>query len=140
VQQTLTAGAGAATAIDGAIQSLDKFVRYVSPAETNAVPETNSTPFNVLDYGTAAGQIGTAARDLNTLLATVNQHTPELARQLDELSAQATADANAVVDHAFKRGLVLVLVLVAGLALAGKFWRSPARLKPSKTDKNDSPL
>ena len=62
-RQALDSASEAATNINAAIKSLTEFVQYVSP--TNASPAnaaTNSHPFNVLDYGTAATQIGAAAR------------------------------------------------------------------------------
>lgn len=120
VRQTLDAGTQAATAINTAIKSLDAFVRYVSP--TNATPAstaTNRRPFNVLDYGTAASQIGAAANNLNALLTTINQSAPQLA----QLQQQATADADRVVDHAFWRGLILILVLLIGSVVAGLAYR-----------------
>ena len=123
-RQTLNAAGDAATNINAAIKSLDAFVRYVSPPNTNrTTAATNSRPFNVLDYGTAAGQIGAAARDLNALLTTVNQTTPQLA----QLGQQTTADANRVVNHAFRRGLILILVLLIGSVVAGLTYRVLAR-------------
>ena len=77
----------------------------------------------MLDYGTAASQVGAAARELNTLLTTLNQTTPQLA----QLGQQTTADANRVVDHAFRRGLILILVLLGGSVLAGLTYRVLAR-------------
>jgi hypothetical protein len=137
VRQTLDSGTEAATAINGAIKSLDEFVRFVTPSRTNPTAiSTNSHPFNVLDYGTAAGQIGAAARDLQTLLTTVNQSTSELAR----LGQQTTADARQVVDHAYRRGLELILILLGGAVAAGLIYRLiatllfPNRRKPSTPD------
>ena len=119
---TLDAASNAATNINAAIQSLTAFVQYVSP--TNAGPSsgnaTNSKPFNVLDYGTAATQIGAAANNLSALLTTVNQSTPELAR----LGQQSAVEANAVVNHAFWCGLVLIVVLLAGALLAALIYRA----------------
>lgn len=121
VRQTLNAGAEAATAINTAIQSLDQFVRYVSPTNTGpATVSTNSRPFNVLDYGTAAAQIGNAANNLNALLTTINQSTPQLA----ELRQQTTEDASRVVDHAFRLGLILIATLLIGSVLAGPVYRA----------------
>jgi hypothetical protein len=120
VRQTLNAGGEAAAAINVAIKSLDEFVRYVSPPKTNpAVASTNRHPFNVLDYGTAASQIGDAAKNLNGLLATVNQSTPQLA----QLGQQSTAEAYRVVDHAFWRALILILALLVGCVVAGLTYR-----------------
>ena len=84
-----------------------------------ATASTNSRPFNVLDYGMAASQIGNAANNLNALFTTVNQSTPQLA----ELREQTTADANRVVDRAFRLGLILIAVLLIGSVLAGLVYR-----------------
>ena len=122
-RETLNAGSGMATSVSQAIKTLDEFVRYVSPS--NAEPasvSTNSHPFNVLDYGTAAGQVGLAAKDLNALMATLNQTTPEIAR----LSQQTTDDATRFVHRLFWLGLVLILILLAGSVLAGLVYRALA--------------
>ena len=114
VRQTLTAGSDMANSVNSAVKSLDAFVRYVSPPDTNSTPAaTNSQPFNVLDYGTAAAQVGAMARELNTLLTSANQSAPEVAR----LSQQAGADAKEVVNYAFRLGLVLIVALGIGAVL-----------------------
>jgi hypothetical protein len=97
-------------------------VRYVAPRKTNEVAEpanTNRRPFNVLDYGTAAGQVGGMAKDLNTLLTSVNQSTPQAA----QLGQQAAANLKSVVREGFRLGLVLIVVLLAGAVLAGLSYR-----------------
>jgi hypothetical protein len=86
---------------------------------TNAAPATNSPPFNILDYGQVAQQVGAMATNLNTLLGSVNQNVP----QIERLSQTATADAQKVVDHAYHLGLVLIAVLLAGLVVAGLVYR-----------------
>ena len=119
-RSTLDSASAAATNINNTIQSLAEFVRYVSP--TNAAPAsaaTNSRPFNVLDYGTAASQIGAAASNLTALLTTINQSTPQLA----QLRQQTSDDANHVVDRAFRLGLVLILILLVGSVMAGLTYR-----------------
>jgi hypothetical protein len=122
VQATLTAGTEAATAINSAIQSLDQFVRYVSPATNATVVNTNSRPFNVLDYGTAAGQVGGAAKNLNDLLAAVNQSAPQLAK----IRQQTADDARRVVHEAFWLGLILILVFLAGSVAARLIYQNLA--------------
>jgi hypothetical protein len=117
---TLNSASDAATNINAAIKSLQEFVQYVSA--TNASPTSDATnrhPFNVLDYGTAASQIGAAANNLNALLASVNQSAP----QLEKLSQQTAADADRVVQHTFRLGLVLILILLAGSVAAGLVYR-----------------
>ncbi len=110
VQKTLASGGDMANSLNTAIRSLDAFVRYVSPPDTNAPsqpPDTNSPPFNILDYGTAASQIGAAADKLNALVVSLNHSLP----QVTKLSEQAALEGKAMVNHAFRLGLVLVLVL-----------------------------
>ena len=124
VRQTLAAGSDMANSVNGAVKSLDAFVRYVSPPQTNAAAaSTNSPPFNILDYGTAAGQIGAMAKDLNALLTSVNQNLPQAAL----LGQQASAEAREVVNHAFRLGLVLIVVLAIVTVLAALAWRLLAR-------------
>ncbi len=118
-RSTLDSAGAAATNINAAIQSLTEFVRYVSPTNANPTAVTNSHPFNVLDYGTAAAQIGAAANNLNALLATVDKNAP----QIEKLGQQTKADADAVVRHAFFYGVALVLILLIGSVLAGLVYR-----------------
>jgi len=123
-RQTLAAGVDMANSLNAAIKSLDAFVHYVSPPDTNPAPvvDTNSKPFDVLDYGTAATQVGGMAKDLNTLLTSVNQATPQVAK----LGQQTTADAHRVVTHAFWLALVLIVVLLAGCVVAALVYRALA--------------
>jgi hypothetical protein len=112
---TLVAGDEAARSINLAIKSLDDFVRYVSAPGTNSAPAaTNSHPFNVLDYGVAAGQIGAAARDLNAALASLNQSS----LLLSNLSQTTTAGADRLVSKVFWRGLLLIVLFLSGAVLA----------------------
>ena len=119
---TLDSAGAAATNINTAIQSLAAFVHSVSQTNPPPAQATNRHPFNVLDYGTAAAQIGAAANNLNALLASVNQSAP----QLEQLGRQTKADADAVVRHAFLYGVALVLILLAGSVLAGLLYRKLA--------------
>ena len=116
---TVDSVSDAAKNINAAIQSLTTFVQYVSPTNAAAATGTNSAPFNVLDYGTAAAQVGVAANNLNALLVTMNQSTPELA-QLGQASA---AKADEVVNRAFHYGLILIAILLVGAVLAGLLYR-----------------
>jgi hypothetical protein len=110
----------AASNVNNALQSLTVFVQYVSPTNTPSTPpDTNSPPFNVLDYGTAASQIGSAASNLTTLLATANQSLPVM----EKLSEQMTTNADRIVRHAFWYGLALIFILLAGLVVAGLTYR-----------------
>jgi hypothetical protein len=118
-RQALGAGNDMAKSVNTAIQSLDTFVRYVSPPETNtapAAPDTNSHPFNILDYGEAATRIGAMATNLTTMIFAANQSEAQVAR----LSRQATADAKEVIRYAFRLGAMLILL--AGVIAGGLLW------------------
>jgi len=118
-RSTLDSASNAAASINAAIRSLTEFVRYVSPTNSSPSMDTNSRPFNVLDYGTAASQIGAAANNLNTLLVSLNQSAP----QMENLSRQMSANANRVAWRMFWLGLVLILVFLAGAVAAGLMYR-----------------
>ena len=121
LRDALDAGDNAARSINAAIKSLDEFVRQVTKADTNAkAASTNSRPFNVLDYGVAAAEIGQAAKALNAALSTLNQTTPEL----KALGEQAAADADRLVTKSFIFGLILIGVLLGGGVLAGLTFRA----------------
>jgi len=86
-------------------------------------PDTNSPPFEILDYAETANRIGAMARDLNALIASVDSAAPQVAR----LGEQAGADARQVVDQAFRQGLILIVVLLAGSVGAALLYRILAR-------------
>ncbi len=120
---TLESADRMATSSDHAIQSLHAFVRFVTPTNaTTPTINTNKRPFDILDYGKAAAQIGSMAGDVNTLLTSVNQSLP----QVKVLGQQAKADAQSIVDRAFQKGLILILVLLIGSVVAGLTYRSLA--------------
>jgi len=126
---TLNAGSEMATSIQDAIESLDMFVRYVVPRGTNAtVVGTNRRPFDVVDYGQAASQVGDMAKEMNALLTSLNQSAP----QVTQLSKQATADARHLLHSAFWLGALLILILLAGSVLAALTYRALAnKLRPA---------
>lgn len=105
INQALGEGNDMAVSLNAAIKALDALVHPT--AAPGAAPPSPGAPFNVLDYGTAASQIAAAARELNVLLASLDKSAPLVAR----VSQQATLDAKAVVDHAFRLGLLLILAL-----------------------------
>lgn len=134
-RETLKAGSATADSVNAAIKSLDEFVRSVSRTNSDA-GATNRRPFDVMDYAATARDIGGAAQDLRALLASADDSASRLA----QLRQQTAAEANAVVDHAFRRALTLVLVLVCGALLAGILYRlvasrlNASRAPATKTD------
>lgn len=122
-RQTLKAGHEMATSVDAAVKSVDALVRYANqttPSNTVAMPPgVARKPFDVLDYGEAASRVGVAAKELNLLVTSVNQSTPQVAK----LSHEATADAERLLHRAFWLGLLLILFLLIGSVLAGLTYR-----------------
>jgi len=136
-RQTLDSAREMATAVNTAVQSLDAFVRSVKPpATTNEVEAAGGStrrPFDVLDYGQAAAQVGTAAQQLNTLVATVNQTIPEINGLLQRTGLQSKE----LMDYAFRRALLLVALTLAGVVLALLAYRRLAsRVSPSSNKGN----
>jgi hypothetical protein len=119
---TINAANEMAKSVNAAIQSLESFMRCVVPPRTNAIAEpvnNDRRPFDVLDYGKAADHIGGMAREINTLLTSVNQSMP----QAKQLGQQATDNVESVVRRSFWLALVLIGVLLVGGVLAGLAYR-----------------
>ena len=118
-----------AVSVNNATRSLDEFVRYVYRQKTNQTNSvTNRKRFDPLDYGKAASQIGAAADNLTTLLATANQSAPQMAR----LGQQTAANAQRVINHAFWLALTLILVLLFGSVAAAMAYRRLTNLSDSR--------
>jgi methyl-accepting chemotaxis protein len=103
----------------GTFTALMKLFGVGEPSSTNAPPDTNSPPFNILDYGQVADHVGSMAKEITTLVSTVNQSVP----QVERISQNATGEAQKVVDRGFRLGLVLIAVLLVGAVLAGLVYR-----------------
>jgi hypothetical protein len=122
VDRSLASGEKMSSSLNITITNLDALMKRFGVGEpsTNAAPpDTNSAPFNILDYGKAAGQIGDMAKELNTLIGSANQSAPEMQR----LSQQASANLAEAMNHGFRLGLVLIAVLLAGAVAAGLVFR-----------------
>lgn len=129
-KQTLDAGAQMSESLKGAIGALDAFVHYVSPPpDPKAPPKPAGKPFDPLDYGRAASEVGGMARDLSALLASVDRTAP----QLGALGGKTAEELKGVVDRAFWRGIVLVLLLLVGGVFAALAYRALARRLFTKT-------
>jgi hypothetical protein len=122
VDRTLQSGAKMSTSLNTTIGSFDMLMKRFGvgePSTDTAPPDTNSPPFNILDYGQVAERVGAMAKEINTLVTSVNQSVP----QLERLSQAATVDAQKVVDRGFRLGLVLIGVLLVGSVLAALAYR-----------------
>ena len=110
--------------LKGTIGALDAFVHYVSPPpDLHAPPKPAGKPFDPLDYGKAASQVGGMARDITALLASIDRTAP----QLGVIGGRTASELKAVVDRAFWKGIVLVLILLVGSVFAALAYRALAR-------------
>jgi hypothetical protein len=137
VDHALQSGEKMSTSLNTTIGTFDGLMKRfgVGKPTTNAPPDTNSPPFNILDYGQVADRVGAMAKDINTLVNSVNQSVP----QLERLSQNSTADAQKVVDRAFHLGLVLIAVLLTGAVLAGLVYRFFAEMLKRRGNPSSAP-
>ena len=126
---TLLAAKEMATATDRAVQSLESFVRYVAPPKTNTAADSATSkgrPFDILDYGTAAGQIAGMAKEVNALVASVNQSTTQAA----QLGQQAAANLDRTMQRGFWLAVLLIAILLVGATLAALSYKILVRKIP----------
>jgi len=127
VDRALVSGEKLSSSLTITVTNVDALMKRFGVGEpiTNppAPPVTNAPPFNILDYAKTADQVGNTVRELNTLVSSLNQSTPQIQR----LSQQTGADLQKVVDHGFRLGLVLIVVLLGGAVLAALVYRVVAQ-------------
>jgi len=116
ITRTLDAGDKMSTSLNTTIASFDALMKRfgVGEPDTNAVLETNSAPFNILDYAQTAERITVMAQQLDALIkeAGGTLDSPAINQRLQEvnrLTDRAKADAKSILNHAF--------LLTAGLLL-----------------------
>jgi hypothetical protein len=122
VSRTLTAGEKMSTSLNATIISFDALMKRfgVGEPDPHPAPDTNSPPFNILDYARTADQLTLMAKELDVLIKDAG-HTldsPALNQRLKDLgvlSDRAKADAKSVLNHAFILGACLILLTFACL-------------------------
>jgi hypothetical protein len=128
--RTVEAGEKMSMSLNTTIISFDALMKRFGVGEpSTAHPDTNSPPFNILDYAHAAEQVATMAQHLDVLIKDVSGtvDTPALDKriaQLNALSDRARVDAKSVLNHAF---LLAAGLLVLGFACALVYRRLATR-------------
>jgi hypothetical protein len=129
--RTLSAGEAMSTSLNTTLITFDGLMKRFGVGEPSATPpNTNATPFNILDYAHTAERIATMAQQLDALLKDTGEtlESPALERQLGAISGRAQADLKSVLTHAFLllAGLVLLVFVCAWIyRRTGQFaWRS----------------
>ncbi|MCE9614558.1 MAG: hypothetical protein K8T26_09795 [Lentisphaerae bacterium] len=127
VRQALVAGSQMSTSLTTTITTFDALMERFGVGDTTnaAPPETNAAPFRIQDYTASAAQMEATARQLTELLLTLDRtigstNVSQLAAQVGPVVQQAQSGGKDVVDHAFWRGALLVLIALAA-ALAYRY-------------------
>jgi hypothetical protein len=117
VQLMLATGSQMADAANGALKTFQE----VSARFNAGPPDPNTPPFRINDYTAAAAQIQAAATELVALLQALDglagsSHLAQVSSQFSVLTQYVQSSGREVVDYAFQRGLLLV-ILCCGVVL-----------------------
>ena len=123
MRETLTAGTRMSTSLNTTITTFDALMQRFGVGETNnaSPPDTNSPPFNILDYGKTAAQLAVTAQQLTEMIRTLDRtldstNLVKLSAQLGPVVQQAQTGGKEIVDYAFWKGILLIAIaLVAAL-------------------------
>ena len=136
VGRTLSDGEKMSASLNTTLTTFDALMKRFGVGEpSTSPPDTNSPPFNILDYARTAEQISSMAQQLDVLLkdASGTVSTPALDKRIAELSAlsaKAKVDAKSVLNHAF---LLVVGLILLVLACALIFRRTGQRWQKDST-------
>jgi hypothetical protein len=109
LRATLDAARESSAAIQGAAQSIDAFVAHAREGSgSSADPEMPGRPFDVRDYGEAAGKIGEAAKGLDELARDVDRSASTVERLIDQAGARGDESIRRASIQFLAVGLVLI--------------------------------
>lgn len=122
LRDVLNAGTQTAQSLTGTVAALDALAARMQPDEPKgAAASAPRRPFDITEYTTSVRELGTAAERMQSLLVQLDTSSQGVA----QITRAATQDLQRVIDHAFWRALLLILVLgvVATLsALLYQYW------------------
>ena len=108
------------TSLNTTLTTFDHLMQRFGVGETNSTPtgRTNAEPFRISDYGQTAGRIEQAARELTELLRTFDQtlgssNLTQLSSQVSPVVQRAQSGGKEVIDYAFRKAILFVLVVLA---------------------------
>jgi hypothetical protein len=119
VGQTLAASERMSTSLNTTLITFDALMKRFGVGEPpTGPPDTNSPPFNILDYARTAEQVATMAAQLDALIKDTSGtlDTPALDKRMADLKAlsgKARADAKSVLNHAFLLAAGLIVLSFA---------------------------
>ena len=119
VGRTLAAGDKMSTSLNTTLITFDALMKRFGVGEPDtSLPDTNTPPFNILDYAKTAEQIAAMAQQIDALIKAANStlDSPALDKRitdLNQVTRQAKADATSVLNHAFLLGAGLIVLAFA---------------------------
>ncbi|MGR9107932.1 MAG: hypothetical protein ACU843_13465 [Gammaproteobacteria bacterium] len=123
LRQTLDAGSRMSTSVDTTLTRFDALMQRFGVGESRAedTRQKDTEPFRILDYAETAVQLESTARQLTEMLGTLERmlSSPDLAQlsaRAAPLVERARMDGEELVDYAFRRA-VLLLVIFSALLL-----------------------
>ena len=115
----MTAGTQMSDSLNTTLTTFDALMKRFGVGETNAAgpPEKNAEPFRIQDYGQTAAQLEATARQLTELLLTLDRtlgstNLANLSAQVGPVVQQAQTSGKEVVDYAFWKGIILVIIVL----------------------------
>jgi hypothetical protein len=114
--QTLDAGRQMSDSLNTTLKTFDALMKRFGVGEpSTSPPDTNSPPFNILDYAKTADQLALASKQLEALLLAFNNTLDSTAwnqrlQDFDAVSRRTQKEADAVLNHAFFVGAMLIVV------------------------------
>ena len=114
LRQTLEAGTQTSQSLNVTVRAVDELVGRFKPNEAAPAPGEPKKPFDINDYTRAAAEFSATARELQQLVAALDQNVPGVAAA----AQRATEGGRNLVDYAFRRALILIVVFIVGVLAA----------------------
>jgi hypothetical protein len=142
VTSLMTSGTQMSDSLNTTLTTLDALMKRFGVGETNNAgpPKTNAEPFRIQDYTQTAAQLEATARQLTELLVTLDQtlgstNLAKLSAQVGPVVQQAQTGGREIVDYAFWKGILLVVVAL----LAALIYRFLVARMSATNSKSKSP-
>jgi hypothetical protein len=123
-RETLATARMTAQALNEVIASLDALVcRFEADIAATTPAASELPPFDVNEYTAAASEVAVAAAELRNVIGSLDElmASPSWEKRIPEIAGmigQVRIDGERWLDHAFRLGLLLTVVLLAGAVMA----------------------
>ena len=123
-RKTLEAGGVAADSVNTTVLALDSFVAgFAKETKQGVTNAASSRPFDVREYGASAARISDAAREMDTLVNSVDE---KMLPQAEAVIGSAKSVGTELVDHVFWRAVAFLLITLVCVVTAMLLYRAIA--------------